>query len=154
PLTSGSPLGPIVPTPSPSATVAPLVTAIDPSWVSVTDQPSLVRIVTDLPLPGTVPANVTMPGAGAWIVSPAAPPTSTPRCWPAVYGWAGSNEYPSRTGPVAGHVQADAGPAHASARTTTSRNRRIGAHHLSCSFESPLFVPSSVVRTANRVRTR
>jgi hypothetical protein len=36
PETSGSPVGPIVPTPSPSATVAPLETEIDPRWVSVT----------------------------------------------------------------------------------------------------------------------
>jgi hypothetical protein len=68
--------------PSPSATVAPLLRETDPSWVSVTDQPSDVRIVSDLPLPGTVPANVTVPAAGALIVSPGAPPTSIPRCCP------------------------------------------------------------------------
>jgi hypothetical protein len=69
--------------PSPSATAAPFVTAIDPSCVIVTDQPSDVRIETDLSLPGTVPAKVTTPPAGAWTVSPATPPTSMPRCWPA-----------------------------------------------------------------------
>src|SRR5262249_27423708 len=125
PLTSGSPLGPIVPTPSPSATVAPFVTAIDPSWVSVTDQPSGVRIVTDFPLPGTVPAKVTAPAAGASIVSPVAPPTSMPRCWPAPYGCAGSKENGRRTGPLAGHVQAEAGAANESAARSTSRNRRM-----------------------------
>jgi hypothetical protein len=48
--------------------------------VSVTDHPSVVRIVTDFPLPGTVPENETMPEAGASTVSPAAPPMSIPRC--------------------------------------------------------------------------
>jgi hypothetical protein len=101
------------------------VTAIDPSCVSVTDQPSEVRIVTDFPLPGTVPANVTTPPAGAWIVSSGEPPTSRPRCWPAEYGWAGSNENASRTGPLAGQVHAEAGAANASAARSTSRNRRM-----------------------------
>ncbi|HUK44017.1 MAG TPA: hypothetical protein VLV28_01860 [Gaiellaceae bacterium] len=60
-----------------------MATAIDPSWVRVTDQPSAVRMVTDFPLPGTVPAKVTTPGTGAATTSPEAPPTSIPRCWPA-----------------------------------------------------------------------
>jgi hypothetical protein len=124
PLTPGSSPWPRVPTLSPSATVAPFATAIDPSSVSVTDQPSGVRMVTDFPLPGTVPANVTTPAAGATTVSPAAPPMSIPRCWPAAYGWAGSNENGSRTEPLDGHVHASAGAAKASAATSTTRNRR------------------------------
>jgi hypothetical protein len=51
--------------------------------VSVTDQPSGVSIVTDLPLPGTVPAKEIVPAAGARTLAPASPPTSRPRCWPA-----------------------------------------------------------------------
>jgi len=82
-VTSGSVLGPIVPTPSPSATVAPFFTTNEPRCVSVTDQPSGVSIVTDLPLVGTVPANVTMPPAGARTVDPTSPATSIPRCCPA-----------------------------------------------------------------------
>src|SRR5215211_1888017 len=82
-LSSGSPLGPIVPTPSPSATVAPFVTAIEPRCTSVTDQPSGVSIVTVLPADGTVPAKVTTPDAGACTVAPASPATSIPRCCPA-----------------------------------------------------------------------
>ena len=64
-LTPGSSLGPSVPTPSPSTTDAPLVTAKEPRWVRVTDQPSAVSIVTHLPFPGTVPTNDTTPVAGA-----------------------------------------------------------------------------------------
>src|SRR5579862_1416043 len=133
PLTSASPVGPIVATASPSATAAPLASAIEPSWVSVTDQPSAVRIVNDLPLPGTVPANVTTPAAGATTTEPASPPTSMPRCSPAAYGWAGSNENPSRTGPPAGQVQAAAGAAAirapaSRARLSMSRYRRIRDH--------------------------
>jgi hypothetical protein len=101
------------------------VTAIDPNWVSVTDQPSEVRIVTDFPLPGTVPANVTIPPAGAGIVSPAEPATSMPRCWPSAYGCVGSKANASRTGPLAGHVHAEAGAANASAARSTSGNRRM-----------------------------
>src|SRR5262249_40161119 len=78
-----APGSPIAPTLSPSATGAPFFTPIEPSWVSVTDQPSTVSIVTDRPLPGTVPANETTPGAGARTGSPTAPATSTTRCWPA-----------------------------------------------------------------------
>jgi hypothetical protein len=80
---SDSPLGPIVPTPSPSATVAPFVAAMEPSLVSVTDHPSPVLIVTVLPLSGTVPAKVTTPAAGARTIEPASPATAMPRCWPA-----------------------------------------------------------------------
>jgi hypothetical protein len=77
------PGSPIAPTLSPSATAASFLTPIEPSWVRVTDQPSAVSIVTDLPLPGTVPANDTTPDAGARTGSPIEPATSMPRCWPA-----------------------------------------------------------------------
>jgi hypothetical protein len=79
-VTPASSLGPIVPTPSPSATVAPFVTTVVPRCVSVTDQPSPVSTVTDCPLPGTEPTKLTTPGAGARTSSPASPPMSTPRC--------------------------------------------------------------------------
>src|SRR5580765_445902 len=107
-LSSGSPLGPIVPTPSPSATDAPFSTAMEPRCVSVTDHPPAVSIVTDLPLPGTDPAKLTVPEAGARTVTPASAPTSTPRCCPAAYGWARSNANGWSTGPSAGHVHAPA----------------------------------------------
>jgi hypothetical protein len=133
PATSASPLGPIVATASPSATDAPFATAIDPSCVSVTDQPSEVRIVNDFPLPGTVPANVTTPAAGARTTDPVSPPISIPRCSPAEYGWAGSNENASSTGPPVGQVHAAAGATATSAavtraRLSRNRNRRIGNH--------------------------
>src|SRR5215218_7224053 len=95
-VTPGSSLGPIVPTPSPSTTDAPLVTAMEPRWVRVTDQPSAVSIVTHLPLPGTVPANETRPGAGACTVLPTVPATSMPRWNPGAFGCSGSNEYGCR----------------------------------------------------------
>ena len=75
-----APLDPSVPTCAPSATEAPLTSVMVPRWRSVTDRPSGVRIVTVRPPPGTVPANVTLPAAGASTGSPADPPTSTPRC--------------------------------------------------------------------------
>jgi len=59
----------------------------DPRCVSVTEYPSGVSIVTDLPLVGTVPAKLTLPAAGALTVSPtASAPMSMPRCWPDAYG--------------------------------------------------------------------
>lgn len=82
PSTSGVPLGPTVPTTSPSATVAPRETASAPRWVSVTASPSAVSIVTVRPLEGTEPAKVTVPDAGARTGAPAAAPTSIPRCSP------------------------------------------------------------------------
>jgi hypothetical protein len=124
-LAPGSPLEPIVPTPSPSATVAPSFTATEPRCVSVTDHPSEVSIVTDLPLPGTVPAKLTSPAAGAWTADPGSPPRSTPRCCPASYGCSGSNENGRRTGPSAGHVHAQAAGAAASATASTSSSRRM-----------------------------
>jgi hypothetical protein len=63
--TSASPLGPIVPTASPSCTASPFFGAVEPRWVRVTEYPSAVRIVSDSPLVGTVPANVTVPATGA-----------------------------------------------------------------------------------------
>ncbi|HZT17729.1 MAG TPA: hypothetical protein VFA19_17465 [Gaiellaceae bacterium] len=40
-------------------------------------------IVTALPEPGTLPANVTEPARGASTASPGVPATSMPRCSPA-----------------------------------------------------------------------
>ncbi len=127
-LTPGSSLGPIVPTPSPSATDAPFVTVMEPRWVSVTDQPSTVSIVTHLPFVGTVPANETTPVAGARTAAPSAPATSIPRCWPAALGNSRSKEYGWSTTPSTGHVQAPAGATTASATTSTSRIRRMSFH--------------------------
>jgi hypothetical protein len=69
-----------VPIASPSATFASFATVIEPSRVSVTDQPSAVSIVIERPLSGTLPANETVPAAGARTGSPTAPPISTTRC--------------------------------------------------------------------------
>ena len=93
------PLGPTVPTAPPSPTAAPFATPIEPRCVSVTEYPSAVSIVTDLPLVGTVPAKLTVPAAGASTAVPVSEPMSMPRCCPAAYGCAGSNANPSRTGP-------------------------------------------------------
>src|SRR5579884_3199622 len=117
---SGVPLGPTVPTVAPSATAAPFATASVPRCVSVTASASAVRIVTDLPLVGTEPANVTSPAAGATTAVPAGAPTSTPRCCPPAYGCAGSNENGASTGPSTGHVHAAATGAHNNARITTA----------------------------------
>jgi hypothetical protein len=54
-----------------------------PTCVTVTAYPSDVEIVIVSPCVGTLPANVTVPAAGARIASAASAPTSMPRCWPA-----------------------------------------------------------------------
>ncbi len=69
----------IVPTVSPSATPSPTETVIDPRCVSVTAQPSSVRIDTVRPFVGSDPANVTRPAAGARTSEPGGPATSIPR---------------------------------------------------------------------------
>jgi hypothetical protein len=58
---------------------------IEPSCVSVTAQPSAVRIDTARPFDGSEPANVTRPAAGARTSAPGGPATSIPRCPDAVY---------------------------------------------------------------------
>jgi hypothetical protein len=123
-------LGPIVPTPSPSATVAPFATVTEPRWTSVTDHPSSVWIVTVRPFDGTVPANVTIPLAGARTDCPSSPATSIPRCAPDAYGADESNENCRRTRPSVGQVQAPAAGTTASATVSGSRSRRI--HITSC----------------------
>ena len=65
---SGVPLTPARATRWPSTTTSPFPTRVSPRCVSVTEYPSGVRMVTVLPLVGTVPANVTVPAAGARIV--------------------------------------------------------------------------------------
>jgi hypothetical protein len=127
-LTPGSSLGPIVPTPSPSATVAPFVTAIEPRCVSVTDQPSAVSIVTHLPFVGTLPAKETTPVAGARTTAPGVPATSIPRCWSAAFGNIRSNENAWSTTPSTGHVHALADGMTASAAMRTNRIRRMSLH--------------------------
>jgi hypothetical protein len=99
-----SSLAPTSPTIAPSATVLPRVTAIEPSWSSVTAYPSAVWIVSARPPPGTAPVNETIPAAGARTASPAAAPTSIPRCWPAAYS-SSASENGRRTGPSAGQTQ-------------------------------------------------
>ena len=73
-----------------------------------------------------VPANETTPSAGARTSAPVAEPRSRPRCCPAAYGCARSNENGRRTGPSTGHVQAcaaDTGRTSApSARTAIRRS--------------------------------
>jgi len=122
--TSGSLLGPIVPITSPSVTVVEAAATIDPRCVSVTQRPSAVVMVTTRPEPGTLPANVTVPVAGARMGSPSPAPMSMPRCSPAAYGCAGSKLNGWRTGPPTGHVQARATGATSSAVTTARRSTR------------------------------
>src|SRR5689334_6395699 len=81
-------------------------------------------IVTLRPEPGTVPAKVTDPDAGAVTVSPRVAPRSTPRCWPAAYGCDGSNANGSITVPSTGQLQAPAAGENDSAVRRTARNMR------------------------------
>jgi hypothetical protein len=128
---SGVPLGPTVPTASPSETLAPFFTAAEPRCVSVTECPSPVATVTLKPLVGTLPANVTVPDTGATTVVPAPAPMSMPRCCPPAYGWSGSNEKPVRTGPRTGHVHAYAAGADTRSRETIRAMRRMCTPSLS-----------------------
>src|SRR5438477_12679630 len=97
---------------------------MEPRWTSVAVYPKGVSIETVLPPFGTVPANVTAPSAGASTFDPVGPARSTPRCWPAAYGCARSNENGRRTAPSTGHVQAEADAGRTSAQSTTTANRR------------------------------
>jgi hypothetical protein len=144
--TSPTPGSPTAPTTSPSATTASFLAEIAPRCVSVTDQPSAVSIVTDLPLPGTVPANETTPALGARTASPGLPPRSMPRCWPAAYGFAGSNVNGCSTWPSVGQVHACAAGTAASAANSTIRSRRMA--NLVVGLEN---VCSSTVETKRRV---
>jgi hypothetical protein len=102
----------------------------------VTEYPSAVSIVSDTPLPGTEPAKLTVPPAGAATDSPSPAPISIPRRSPDAYGCARSNENVSSTGPATGQVHACAAETGSPRSTTTaSRNLRI---------ESPLL---SVLKT-------
>jgi hypothetical protein len=120
---SGSPLGPTVPTGSRSETVSPRRTEYDPRWRSVTEYPSVVRIVTVLPPRGTVPANEIEPPAGAPTTVPLGAPMSIPRCCPAAYG-SDPTEKPMSTGPETGQLQPKAGGAPDTAATTNRRTSR------------------------------
>ena len=113
---------------SPSATVvAPAATAIEPRCVSVTASPSAVAIVTHLPEPGTVPANVTVPAAGATHGVARAGGDVDAAMLPAAYGCAGSKTNGWSTGPPTGHVHARASrhDEQRDARPRRAANRRI-----------------------------
>ena len=56
---------------------------IVPRWVRVTERPAAVSTVRLRPEPGTVPANVTVPVAGARTSAPESPPMSMPAVLPA-----------------------------------------------------------------------
>ncbi len=116
---SGVPLGPTAPTAAPSSTLACSATAIEPRWVRLTARPEGVRIVTVCPFVGTDPAKLTIPDAGASTVAAAPAPIAMPRCWPAAYGCAGSNENVCRTGPWTGQVHAPAAGTKTSMRRTS-----------------------------------
>jgi hypothetical protein len=106
--------------------VAPFRTAVEPSWTSVADSPPAVSIVTVRPYLGTLPANDTVPDAGATTGVPDRAPMSIPRCWPAAYG-SPPNENGRSTGPSTGHVQAcPAGTTISAAKIAASSARRIG----------------------------
>jgi hypothetical protein len=121
------PLGPTVPTGSPSATTAPRATSKEPRCTSVTEKPSSVWIVTVLPPVGTVPAKETVPPVGASTGVPVGEPMSIPRCCPAAYG-SDPNEKGRRTGPRTGQLQAqpdDGETSAARAAHASSRIRRL-----------------------------
>src|SRR5438034_11048659 len=115
------------------------------------------------PFVGTVPAKLTTPEAAASTGVPASAPIAMPRCCPAAYGCAGSNENVWSTGPLTGHVHA---LAHGTkimntstiqpSRPTTPRlitRRPIAHHRLVVEFEnrtSTVAAASAVVHSAYR----
>jgi hypothetical protein len=111
---SASPEGPASATGSPSSTCAPRFTSNGPRCVREALNPPAVVTVTVRPCVGTVPANVTSPLAGERTTGAPARATSTPRCCPPAYV-SGPTEYPRKTGPSAGHAQAETPGASASA---------------------------------------
>src|SRR5918994_4712690 len=76
-------------------------------------------------MPGSEPAKVTVPDAGAPTRAPALQPTSIPRCWPAAYG-SSTSENGRRTEPSHGHDHALADGTSTSATTATSARRSMG----------------------------
>ena len=122
------PLGPTVPTAAPSTTRALRSTLTEPRWVRLTARPSAVWIVTLRPFVGTVPAKLTTPGAGASTGVPPSAPIAMPRCCPAAYGCAGSNENVSSTGPRTGHVHACAPGTKIAKMSATGHSRSIARH--------------------------
>jgi hypothetical protein len=119
---SGSPEGPEAAIASPSPTRSPFLTRSGPRWVSEA-LCSPATIVTVRPCVGTWPANVTSPDTGARIADPPTTAMSIPRCWPAAY-LSAATENSRRTAPSAGHAHARAdGPA-ASAHATTPLTQR------------------------------
>ena len=93
------------------------------------------------PLAATVPANVTVPAAGATHRGRrAAPPMSIPRCWPAERsGFVASKANGRRTGPGTGHVQAPAAARASPGAKSTASDRDVGSQSR-----------SSVASSANR----
>src|SRR6266571_4483850 len=115
----------MVPTTAPSSTLTFRSTVIDPRCVRLTARPDAVRIVSVCPFVGTEPAKLTTPDAGANTGAPPPAPIAIPRCWPAVYGCAGSNENVCMTGPLTGQVQAPAAGTKRSMRRTDKERHRI-----------------------------
>ena len=95
----------------------------------MTEYPSVVAIVTVLPLDGTDPAKDTEPETGAATGLPACAPMSIPRCCPAPYGWPRSNAKNVSTGPSTGQLQPSAGDgaARTAAMRVTGSSNRIRA---------------------------
>ena len=116
---SGSPLGPIVPTTSPSPIAVPTLTPIDPRWTSVTEYPSSVRIVRQRPSCGSWPTKETIPVVGARTSAPVGAPMSIPRCWPPAYGSPSATNGLS-TGPSTGQAHAAARGTCVSATSSTA----------------------------------
>src|SRR5439155_16202849 len=114
-------------------------TPSEPRCVKLTASPSPVWIVSVRPFVGTEPAKLTTPAAGASTGAPASAPIAMPRCCPAAYGCAGSNENVSSTGPLTGHVHAPAHRTKKRNRSTIGPNRparRIAHHHLVVEIEN------------------
>src|SRR5436305_14442860 len=118
-------------------------------------------MVTVIPFVGTVPAKLTTPDAGANTGVSASAPIAMPRCCPAEYGCAGSNENVWSTGPLTGHVHALAQGTEIMNTSTTaprclitrrpSTCRPIAHHHLVVEIENRMgtvAAASAVVQSA------
>jgi hypothetical protein len=140
---------------SPSVTPALRATFSEPRWRSVAEYPSGVAIASVLPPVGTVPANVTVPLAGATTGVPGSAPMSMPRWRPPAYG-SEPKLNPRKTGPCTGQAQPRAVAGATSAAATAQARRRLNIDRRICcqfckpksSYQVRIVVVKSVYREA------
>ena len=148
-VSSDSPLGPTVPTCSPSATVAPRSTANEPRCTSVTESPCAVSSESVLPPTGTVPAKVTVASTGASTGVPVGAPIEMPRCCPGALGSARRRRRAGARGPARATTSRAPRRVRRAPRRQQDERRRDGISRcLFCKPRPKVPGPSAVVKSA------